>query len=282
LEANRLTTGIRSTTANSAVARASPYLTLTRPWDGIGDWLFSLAVLKFVQRQRPEVGLFVDFRALRARAGLPPLVRQLYDESDVRFTHGICPREGMVTHDSLVYRKYPPVLYLESTVAHLNDQTGLGIRYEPGVFPVFRSAASVTQRGDYVVMVSQGKRRDRYRKEWGYANFAALALMLARAGVTLVQLGRSGDGHLPGVRSRVMGEHASSVVRLLAGARAFVGIENGLMVLAGYLGVPQVTIYDGAPNADRVDFAGQAKITGRTEPPEAAAAIKNWLQSGSL
>lgn len=261
---------------------ASPSVTVTRPWDGIGDWLFCLAVLKMVNRQRPDVKLYVDFRAMRVRAGLPPLVRQLYDESDVRYHAGMGPPGTMTTADSLVYRKFPPVLYLESTVAHLNDQTGLGIRYEPGVYPTFRSAARAPKRGDYVVMVSQGKRRDRFRKEWGFANLHALGQRLAKAGVHLVQLGRAGDAHLTGVRSRVLGAHATDVVALLAGARAFVGLENGLSVLAGYLGTPQVTIYDGSSTPERLDFAGQAKITRRIEPPEAAAEILNWIKTGSL
>lgn len=261
---------------------ASPALTLIRPWDGIGDWLFALAVLKFVNRQRPDVDLWVEFSARRARAGLPVLVRQLYEQSDVRYRSGTGPAGAMATNDSLIYRKWPPELYLESTVEHLNDQTGLAIRYEPGVFPIFKAAPSSATRGDYVVMVSQGKRRDRYRKEWGYANFCALAKILTRAGLNLVQLGSASDGHLWGMRHRVLGAHAADVVRLLAGARAFIGIENGLMVLAGYLGTPQVTIYDGASNPTRVDFAGQAKITRRIEPPEAAAAIMTWLKTGSL
>lgn len=235
-----------------------------------------------VQRQRPDVKLWVDFRAMRVRAGLPPIVRQLYDESDVRYQAGIPSPPGLTTADSLVYRKFPPDSYIESTVAHLNDQTGLGIRYEPGVYPTFRSASRSPTRGDYVVMVSQGKRRDRHRKEWGANNFIHLARKLAAEGVPLVQLGKASDAHLPGVRYRVLGAHATDVVALLAGARAFVGIENGLMVLAGYLGTPQVTIYDGASTPRRVDFAGQAKITRRIEPPEAAAEISTWLKSGSL
>lgn len=235
-----------------------------------------------VNRQRPDLKVWVDFRASRVRAGLPPLVRQLYDESDLSYHAGMGPPGTMTTADSLVYRKFPPDSYIESTVCHLNDQTGLGIRYEPGIYPTFRSASRAPKRRDYVVMVSQGKRRDRYRKEWGTANFVTLARKLAASGVHLVQLGRASDAHLPGARSRMLGAHATDVVALLAGARAFVGVENGLMVLAGYLGTPQVTIYDGASNPCRCDFAGQAKITRRIEPPEAAAEISNWLQTGTL
>lgn len=282
MEANRLTQPRPPIRSPHRLEPAPLSLTLTRPWDGIGDWLFCLAVLKMVQRQRPDVDLWVDFRALRVRAGLPPLVRQLYEESDVRYSSGIPPVRGMVTADSLVYRKYPPALYLESTVAHLNDQTGLGIVYEPGVYPTFRSSSRSPKRGDYVVIVSQGKRRDRYRKEWGLSNFLQLATKLAAAGVPLVQLGRASDAHLPHCRYRVLGAHASDVVALLAGARAFVGLENGLMVLAGYLGVPQLTIYDGAQGPDRVDFPNHAKLTRRIEPPEAAAEVLHWLQTGSL
>lgn len=254
---------------------------MQRPWDGIGDWLFCLAVLKYVNRQRPGLPCFVDFSARRVRAGLPQVVRQLYEDSDVQYRPGIGPAGTLTTADSLVYRKWPPELYLESTVEHLNDQTGLGIRYEPGIYPKFRSARS-GPRGDHVVMVSQGKRRDRYLKEWGFVNFHALARMLARRGLRIVQIGRASDPHLQNVGHRCLGAHASDVVRLLSSARAFIGLENGIMVLAGYLGVPQVTIYDGASNPSRCNFEGQAKLTKKIEPPEAADRIFQWLQSGSL
>lgn len=257
-------------------------LTLQRHWDGIGDWLFCLAVLKMVNRQRPYVPVHVDFSASRARAGLPRIVRDLYEDSDVTWRPGIGAPPTMITRDSLVYRKWPPVLYIESTVEHLNDQTGLGIRYEPGVFPTFRSAKPAHEIGDHVCIIAQGKRRERTGKEWGFLNFLLLARELHRRGVNLVQIGRASDPHLQGVSRRVLGAHGTEVVRTLSTARAFIGIENGVMVLAGFLGVPQVTIYDGHSNPSRCDFAGQAKLTKKIEPPEAAERIFHWLQSGAL
>lgn len=259
-----------------------PGLTLTRPWDGIGDWLFCLAVLKYVNRQRPEIPVFVEFAAHRSRAGLPPLVRQLYEDSDVTWTASTgAPAGTLATRDSLVYRARPPESYLASTVEHLNQQTGLGVRYEPGVFPAFRGASPA--RGGYVCLIGQGKRRDRIGKEWGFVNFSGLARDLRHRGVELVQVGRASDPHLPGVSRRFLGGSGRDLVRLLSGARAFVGIENGIMVLAGFLGVPQVTIYDGyVLNATRTDFPGQAKLLERIEPPEAGARIFSWLQGGPL
>ena len=257
-------------------------LTLSRPWDGIGDWLFCLAVLKYVNRQRPDVECFVDFRALRVRAGLPPFVQQVFEDSDVRFSHGVGPAGTMVTADSLVYRKWPPDLYLESTVHHLNDQTGLDIKYEHGVYPRFRSGRARANGDGYVVMIGQGKRRERFRKEWGFANFSALAAHLARAGVTVIQIGKASDSRLPTAKKQVMGAHARDVVGILSGARAFIGIENGMMVLAGYLGVPQITIYDGASHPVRTNFDGQAKLVDRIEPREAAERTIQWLQTGNL
>lgn len=257
-------------------------LTLQRHWDGIGDWLFCLAVLKLVNRQRPNVSVHVDFSASRARAGLPPIVRHLYEDSDVTWRPGIGTPPTMITRDSLVYRKWPPDLYLESTVEHLNDQTGLGIRYEHGVYPKFRSARPAAEVGDHVCIIGQGKRRDRSGKEWGYLNFLALARDLNRRGVTLVQIGRASDAQLQGVARKVLGGHGTDVVRTLSTARAFIGIENGLMVLAGFLGVPQVTIYDGHSNPTRCDFAGQAKLTKKIEAPEAGDRIFHWLESGAL
>lgn len=250
-----------------------------RPFNGIGDWLFCLAVLKFVNRQRPDVACYVDYRSvIEYRVGrrfmLPPIVPELYADSDVIYSVGSGPDGSMATRDDLIYRKWPPNLYIESVVHHLNDQTDLGIRYEPGVYPVFRSAQA--SQGDYVVMVGHGKSRLRAGKEWGLRNFTELAERLAGAGIRVVQIGGAHDSPVTG--ERYLGASASTVLRLLSGARAFVGIENGMMVLAGYLRMPQVTIYDGASHPTRVNFDRQLKLTQRIEPAEAADRIQRFLQ----
>jgi hypothetical protein len=263
-----------------AVAGDRPSLTLTRPYNGIGDWLFCLAVLKYVNRQRPDLPCYVDFRSV-TQGTLPPIVPELYALSDVHYSSGHGPPGTTATRDSLVYRKWPPELYIASTVEHLNDQTGLGIHYEPGVYPRFPMAEGI-ERGDHVVMIAHGKRRRRMRKEWGLDNMRQLASSLAQRGVKIVQIGASVDSALPAASAHYLGAPAREVIRLLASARAYIGLENGIMVLAGFLGVPQVTIYDGASNPTRCDFAGQTKIVNRIEPPDASRSIFKWLHTGSL
>lgn len=231
-----------------------------------------------VQRQRPDLELFVDFSMPHRGATLPPLVRQAYEASDLVYTqldegrrkqlepNRRPPEPYLETADSLVYRAWPPDCYIESTVLHLNTQTGLGIEYEPGVYPDFRIRHS--PGGRYVVMIGHGKRRERHRKEWGYANLVELAQRIQAQGYDVIQVGAAWDQRIPGCARYVLGEKFGTLAHVLCNARAYVGLENGVMVLAGFLGVPQVTIYDGSPGVPRTDFPGQTKIAERLEPAE--------------
>jgi hypothetical protein len=252
-------------------------LTITRPYNGIGDWLFCLAVLKYVNRQRPDIDVYLDFQHVRV-GRLPGIVPQLYEYADVRYIDGVGPADEMVTRDSLVYRRWPPDSFIESTVMHLNDQTGLDIRYEPGVLPSF----GICHHGSAgtVVMIGHGKRRQRMGKEWGMENFQELARTLYCAGVKVVQIGSAVDLHLLRASRRVLGQDAGALLETLAEASLFVGIENGMTVLAGYLGVPQLTIYDGNGLPQRMQFARQTKIIERVEPDAVADRVLSMLKEG--
>lgn len=247
---------------------------LQRPYNGIGDWLMALACLKMAQRQRPEIPLYADYAKARA---LPALVPQAFGDSDVRIEPGHAPARARVTRDSLVYRKRPPENYIESMLLHLNDQTGLGIEYEHRLFPRFRAAR---RPGRYLVMVGQGKRRERHRKEWGSSNLQQLAQILGRH-YEIRQIGGRWDAQLPGTTLSLRGAHFNQVRDQLAGARAFIGLENGMMILAGFLGIPQVTIYDGHSDPIRSDFDNHLKIAERIEPPAAAELIRPWIETCS-
>lgn len=246
-------------------------VTIWRPFNGIGDWLMALACVKYINRQRPDVDVFVDWSQVQR---FPLLVPELFALSDARFYIGR-GRDGLVTHDSLVYRKWPPTLFLESMVCHLNDQTDLAIRYEHGVYPHF----GVEHRpvGNTIVMIGHGKKRGaRVGKDWGWANFSRLAELLMARGFTVVQVGSAKDQPIAGVRA-LLGVPAHEVVLVMAQARAFIGIENGISVLAGFMGVPQFTIYDGHGFPTRLDFAGQTKITERIEPEDACDRVAQSL-----
>lgn len=244
---------------------------MQRPYAGIGDWLMALTCLKFVNRQRPDTTIFVDFKSARM---LPPIIQEAYDASDVIFTRGIGAPDTIATKDSLVYRDLPPENYIESMVLHLNRQTGLGIEYEHHVFPDF---GFTRRHNDYIVMVGQGKRRDRNRKEWGCQNLAKLARLFMDAGHDVRQIGGKWDKQIPGCSRFLRGEQFVNVAHELAGARAFIGLENGMMILAGFLGVRQATIYDGHSRPGRTDFCNHIKLADRIEPDAAARELLQWL-----
>lgn len=246
---------------------------LQRPYTGIGDWLMALTCLKFVNRQRPDTDIFVDFTSTRAMA---PIIQQAYDASDVTFRPGIGVPETIHTTDSLVYRNLPPENYIESMVLHLNRQTNLGIEYEHHVFPDF---GFTRRQNSYIVMVGQGKRRDRHRKEWGCQNLARLAHILIDAGHDVRQIGGKWDKQILGCSRFLRGEQFVNVAHELAGARAFIGLENGMMMLAGFLGVPQATIYDGHSLPGRTDFDNHKKFAGRIEPEAVARELLQWLDN---
>ncbi len=239
-------------------------ITIWRPFNGIGDWLMALACVKYVNRQRPDVQVFVDWQNVKV-GKLPPLIPQLFLCSDAKFIPGRGPVTDPLTTDSLVYRKWPPDSFIESMVCHLNEQTGLGIRYEPGVHPYF--GARHDPRGNYIAMIGHGKKRGaRIGKDWGFENFSMLAELLRARGFDVVQIGAPLDQQIPAATDRLLGCDAKEVVKTLAGARAFVGIENGITVLAGFIGVPQFTVYDGHGCPTRMDFEAQIKILERIEP----------------
>lgn len=245
-------------------------ITITRPFNGIGDWLFALGCIKYVNRQRPDVSVHVDFSKAR---GLPAIVPELFRLSDARYIEG-CPAGSIVTHDSLVYRKRPPELFLASTLQHLNDQTGLAVEYEHGVYPSF--GVRPESRG-YVVMIGHGKRRVMAGKEWGFENLSALGAMLLDSGLEVIQIGGDNDWRLPRANDHVMGASAEELLEVLAGARLFIGIENGLMVLCGYLGVPQITVYNGHAYPTRVDFDRQTKVTQKVDAEAVANIVRAQL-----
>lgn len=242
-------------------------LLITRNYAGIGDWLMTLAVLKMLNRQRPDVDVHVSFET--PREPMPAIVPEAFAASDVRFST-VPPGPPYVQTGHFVYTggRHRTAPWIEDMVEILGLRTGIRIRYEEGVFPTFVYPAP-TERG-YVALISQGKGVNR-RKEWD--GFQALAHILAAQGVPLVQIGAKNDQPLEAVADRRLGQPFDIVAKTLAGARCFVGIENGLMVLAGFLGVPQITLYCGAGSPDRLRFERQIQARDRYSPEEIAELV---------
>jgi hypothetical protein len=253
---------------------APPRALLHRRYQGFGDWLFALAVAKLVNRQRPDVELYAQHRL---PDGMPA---QAWRCSDVRW-RGSRPPRPFVEVFELIYRKWPPDDYIESTVANWNDLTPWPIVYEPGILPAFCGGQRWHGHGDYIAMVGHGKTTERGEREWGYPNWAALAAGLAQH-ADVVQVGAARSLLLPSVRERYLGRRFPEVVRVLCGARLYIGPENGVMVLAAFLGVPTITLYDGHKvdppfnRALRTSFENHHKIERRAEWPEVLEEVLAW------
>jgi len=249
---------------------------LHRRYQGFGDWLFALAVAKMVNRQHPNVRIHAVHRATTG------LQAQAWRHSDVRWTPSK-PQQPYTEVFELIYRKWPPNDYIESSVANWNDLTPWPLEYEPGLFPAFCGGKRWHGRGDYGVMVGHGKMTERGGREWGYPNWNTICTDLTKRVGPMVQIGHSVARPLRHARTRHLGRSFPEVVDILCGARFYLGPENGIMVLAGYLGVPQITIYDGHQveephnRCGRSSFDNHLKVAQRIEPPEALEEIAAWL-----
>lgn len=245
-------------------------VSLTREFAGIGDWLMALAVLKLLNRQHPDVEAYVSFET--PREPMPELVPQAFAASDVRYRVGVpkwpCRRTG-----HLVYTRRGPKPFIEDMVDVFTQRTGIKLTYEP-VYPTFRRTVPPGQ--GYIVMASQGKRGKDRGKEWGVHNFAALAEILA-ADHEIVQIGGKFDAPLPAASRRYLGQPFDTVASVLTGARLFIGIEDGLTVLAGYLGVPLLTLYCGTGSPDRLTFERHTKLRERLPPNVVASTVDRCI-----
>lgn len=244
-------------------------VSLTREFAGIGDWLMALAVLKLLNRQHPDVEAYVSFET--PREPMPELVPQAFAASDVRYRVGApkwpCRRTG-----HLVYTRGPKP-FIEDMAGAFTRRTGIPLTYEP-VYPTFRRTVPPGQ--GYIVMVSQGKRGKDIGKEWGVQNFAALAEILA-VDHEIVQIGGKYDSPLRAASRCYLGQPFDTVASVLTGARLFIGLEDGLTVLAGYLGVSQLTLYCGAGSPDRLTFERQTKLRERVPPSVVASLVDGCI-----
>lgn len=243
---------------------------VARHHNGIGDWLFCLAALRWLRSQHPDVELIIDFR------NAPRVVQEAFGASDLLYDDA---RESSlrpdVAIDHLVYPIKSTEPYMAGIARVLGDAVGRHIEpdYKDLPFHGIRNGAGAL---NILSMVGHGKGVKRGGKEWGRENFAALAGQLAGDGFEIWQVGGPRDFALPGAVNH-LGCSFMALIGLLVSARAFIGLENGLMVLAGFLRVPMVTIYDGAPGADRVDFEHHLKIREPVSPSEALERITTWL-----
>ena len=221
---------------------------LKRRNDGVGDWLFMLACIKHYNRAHPWMHFYVDFEVAareNVESPLPPIIRELYEQSDVTWYVPELDRYDVVV-PHVVYRMHDERTYIESMLAQLVTLTGRDVKYDPELVPRFIYPELEQRPRNYVALVSRGKRTTSF-KDWPRSRFEELGDALRADGFEIMQIGREGDPRLASSRGTPAAIDCSldTVAGALAGARLFVGLENGLAVLASWLGTPTIVIYQG-------------------------------------
>lgn len=248
---------------------------MRRYGDGVGDWLFMLTCIKHFNAQHPDVEVFVDFtldvRRAMARK-LPSIIREAYYASDVLFSeHGVDVVPGYdVVVPHAIYTFFhagavgPP--YVESMLERLGALTGRPMRYDPQCVPHFEVSHVDCAAGQYLATVSCGKKQTAH-KDWAPRNFSELAALVARNLKTPVaQLGSVGDWPIAAPVISFLGLPFATVAGVLAGASCFVGIENGLAVLALMIGTPTLVIYRNERNMPRLVHPKLTKLLNPEVP----------------
>lgn len=245
-------------------------LQIARHHNGVGDWIMVLAALRWLRKQHPDVELVIDFR------NAPHIVQEAFAASDLIFEDArTCTDRPDVSIGHLVYPLRGAEPYMTGIARMLSDVTGRRIEPDRNDLPFAKIARPVPDARAFSI-VGHGKGITRGGKEWGRENFTALSVLLLELGYELRQVGGARDFPLPGA-AHCLGGTFAAAASLLLSTRAFIGIENGLMVLAGFLRMPLVTIYDGAPGAERIDFDRHLKITPHASPRAVLNEITQWL-----
>jgi ADP-heptose:LPS heptosyltransferase len=220
-----------------------------RHGDGIGDWFLMLQALKHINRQHPDIECFIDFdlKPIGGRARyLPHLVRDAFAASDVAWKTLSMgkPEHGFdleIPH--VVYGRHrKDATYLEGMLEQLAEALDRELVCDPELVPEFRfDRETPWAERAYFAFQPQSKSETRW-KEWGMSRFEELGARIHdELGLGVVQLGASDDHYLMGFPcDRFLGAPFSIVAAVLKGAIGFVGLENGIAVLASLLRVPSM------------------------------------------
>lgn len=246
-------------------------LQIARHHNGVGDWAMVLAALRWLRKQHPDVDLIIDFR------NAPHIVQEAFAASDLIFQDArTCTDRPDVSIGHLVYPLRGVEPYMTGIARMVSEVTGRQVVPDRNDLPFAKIERPASDSRAFSI-VGHGKGITRGGKEWGKENFVVLSQLLLELGYELRQVGGARDFPLPGATHCLGGTFAAAAAALMS-THAFIGIENGLMVLAGFLRVPLVTIYDGAAGADRIDFDQHLKIAEHASPRSVLNQITQWLR----
>jgi len=155
---------------------------------------------------------------------------------------------------SLLYDVRHSVARGQHAIARNRALTGLALGYSPEGSPDYgldRASLSPSASDRYALLLHATAERE---KEWPVENWIALGHSLRGRGIRLVlpwgnareqERSRAIAGALPGAEVPDL-RPLDAVARLIAGASLVVGVDTGLLHLAGALGVPLVGIFAGS------------------------------------
>jgi hypothetical protein len=236
---------------------------LRRNGDGIGDWLLMLQAIKNINRQLPELDVYVDFELKpvgRRPRILSPLVRRAFEISDVRWMPARyesvdlgadAPQIPVVPH--VVYERLGYEDYVAGMLRCIGNVIGHELELDPGCLPVYTPAPFRPGfHTHYAAIVAHGKAETAI-KNWGVDRFELVAEhLLKRTGCELAQIGDVGDYLLQGAPyKRFLGQPLDTLIAVLNGSSIVICLENAIAVLATQLQRRTVCIYASAEHGER-------------------------------
>lgn len=254
-------------------------LLVYRNWSGVGDWIMAMTVLKMVNRQYPDIDIYLNVMAKnRFTAGsgyemIPPLVQEVVKEFDVKINGFVqMPKHRAYTlHFDYIsghmgYEKNGKN-FIEGMVDQFNIRTGLELEYEPDVFAQYQGEGTeydntTDSLKPYVLIQSCSKMRSRGRqgKDYGYDNMCEIAERVG-AHVNMIQIGQLTDYRIPNIEA-VLGGDLSTLHKLMVNSIGFIGMDGGLGVYASHHGVKQFIIYEEARRFSWTNFPHREQIDG--------------------
>ena len=167
-----------------------------RKYNGLGDWIMAMSVLKMVNLQYPNIDIhvYVD----REKKEFINRIYDIVDNMDVKLTRvlRVEPSEYDYYTKHMIYfeftaewhKQYPevPKDYVKNHLIHgmvkkFNEETKLNLKYDENVLARYKNIVPFGGQKPYVVMPSCGRHRLREEnctKSWGMDNYKELARRL--------------------------------------------------------------------------------------------------------
>jgi len=231
-----------------------------REYDGLGDWIMAMSVLKMVNLQYPNIDIHVK------KDGKKNLNRvyDIVDNMDVELTRvqRAEPSEYDYYIKHMIYFEFTaewhkqysegvPKDYVKNHLIHgmvkkFNEETKLNLKYDENVLARYKNIVPFGGQKPYVVIPSCGSkdRKEKDTKAWGTDNYKELARRL-KDHYYIVQIGSNDQPIIKDADQIIFDQPFSEVLGIMKEAEFYVGEINGLVHLAGHHGIKTYAIYCG-------------------------------------